>query len=80
MDETGGRYVEIGTTALRDPVTGGFLPAVPLYARVDEGTDPASLGAIENLGAMFLRQMKAYMEERGLAAAEAPEKAGRKTA
>lgn len=27
------KYIQIGQTALRDPVTGEFLPAVPLYIR-----------------------------------------------
>lgn len=32
-----GRYfVECGLTALRDPSTGGFLPAVPLYMEVSK--------------------------------------------
>ncbi len=29
-------YIQVGTTALRDPVTGGFLPAVPLYIRAED--------------------------------------------
>ena len=29
-------FVQIGQTALRDPVTGDFLPAVPLYVRADD--------------------------------------------
>lgn len=29
-------YIEIGMTALRDPATGDFLPAVPLYIRAED--------------------------------------------
>ena len=29
-------YIQIGSTALRDPVTGDFLPAVPLYIRAED--------------------------------------------
>lgn len=29
-------FIQIGSTALRDPVTGDFLPAVPLYIRAED--------------------------------------------
>lgn len=29
-------FVEVGSTAMRDPVTGDFLPAVPLYIRAED--------------------------------------------
>ena len=32
---SGRHFVQCGVTALRDPATGGFLPAVPLYIEVD---------------------------------------------
>lgn len=34
-DNSGRHFVQCGITALRDPATGGFLPAVPLYIEVD---------------------------------------------
>ena len=34
-------YIQIGVTALRDPVTGEMLPAVPLYIRRDEAKKAA---------------------------------------
>lgn len=34
-DNSGRHFVQCGVTALRDPATGGFLPAVPLYIEVD---------------------------------------------
>lgn len=29
-------FVQIGTTALRNPATGEFLPSVPLFVRTDD--------------------------------------------
>lgn len=29
-------YVQVGVTALRDPVTGDFMPSVPLYVRAED--------------------------------------------
>ncbi len=29
-------FIQIGTTAMRDPGTGDFLPSVPLYVKVDD--------------------------------------------
>ena len=30
------QFIQIGITAARDPITGEFLPAVPLYIRADD--------------------------------------------
>ena len=29
-------YIQVGSTAMRDPATGDFLPAVPLYVRAED--------------------------------------------
>ena len=29
-------YIQVGVTAMRDPITGGFLPSVPLYIRAED--------------------------------------------
>ena len=29
-------FIEVGVTAMRDPTTGNFLPAVPLYIRAED--------------------------------------------
>lgn len=29
------KYIQVGVTAMRDPATGEFLPAVPLYIKAD---------------------------------------------
>ena len=31
------KYIQVGFTALRDPATGDFLPAVPLYIKAESG-------------------------------------------
>jgi len=36
-DATGERFVQIGVTALRDPATGDFLPAEPMYIKLPLG-------------------------------------------
>ena len=36
-------FIQIGTTALRDPGTGEFLPSVPLYVKV---SDSAKVDAV----------------------------------
>lgn len=55
-------YVQVGYTALRDPKTGGYCPAVPMYVRTDE-CDPVALEQLtENLGQLFALRMKAYRD------------------
>lgn len=56
------RYIEVGYTALRDPATGGYLPAVPLYIKAEDGAEEAEQRLINDLGNLFARQMKAYMD------------------
>ena len=29
-------YIQVGVTAMRDPITGDFLPSVPLYVRAED--------------------------------------------
>lgn len=29
-------FIQVGVTASRDPVSGGFLPSVPLYAKAED--------------------------------------------
>ena len=55
-------YVQVGYTALRDPKTGGYCPAVPMYVRTDE-CDPDALEQLtEDLGQLFALRMKAYRD------------------
>ena len=30
------RYIQIGFTALRDPITGDYLPSVPMYIKAED--------------------------------------------
>lgn len=55
-------YIEVGLTALRDPATGGFLPAVPLYIKADKGTAAAQQSLIDDLGKLFAARMRQYLE------------------
>ena len=56
------KYIEVGVTALRDPATGNYLPAVPLYIKADESAKEAQQNLINDLGKLFAHQIKAYME------------------
>ena len=55
------KYIEVGVTALRDPATGNYLPAVPLYIKADESAKEAQQNLINDLGKLFAHQIKAYM-------------------
>lgn len=55
-------FIQIGYTALRDPATGEFLPAVPLYIKADDGAAEAEQKIIDDIGNLFALRMKAYMD------------------
>lgn len=55
-------YIQVGVTALRDPATGGYLPAVPLYIKADESAKLAEQSLIEDLGHLIAHQIKEYKE------------------
>ena len=55
-------YIQIGYTAMRDPATGGYIPATPLYIKADEGTVKAEQKIIEDIGNLFALRIKAYMD------------------
>lgn len=46
-------YIQIGYTALRDPATGDYLPAVPLYIKASDGAAEAEQKVIEDIGNLF---------------------------
>ena len=56
------KYIQIGVTALRDPATGDFLPAVPLYIKAEAGAEEAEEKLIEDVGRLLAHRMKAYIE------------------
>ena len=55
-------YIEIGATALRNPYTGGFLPAVPLYVKAEDLMLEAEERFIADIGNLFALRIKAYMD------------------
>lgn len=56
------KYIQIGVTAMRDPLTGGFLPSIPLYVRAEDvGTD-AEERFVQETGIALARMMKQYMD------------------
>lgn len=55
-------YIPVGVTALRDPATGDYLPAVQLYIKAEEDAEEAEQRLINDLGRLFAHQIKAYKE------------------
>ena len=56
------KFIQIGVTALRDPATGDFLPAVPIYIKAEDGAQEAEQSLIDDLGALFAERMRRYRE------------------
>lgn len=56
------KFIEVGCTALRDPKTGEFLPAVPIYIKAEAGAEEAEKSLIEDLGKLFAERMRRYRE------------------
>lgn len=59
-----GRYIQVGSTALRDPVTGDFLPSVPLYIQAPENvTEEQELEPLaEGIAHLLALRMKQYID------------------
>lgn len=56
------KFIQVGVTALRDPATGGFLPAVPLYIEATPEAEEAENAMISDIGKVFAEKMKQYMD------------------
>lgn len=56
------RFVEVGVTAMRDPKTNEFLPAVPLFVKVEDDAQEPEEDLVADLGKMFALRMKKYMD------------------
>ena len=56
------KYIQVGVTALRDPATGGFLPAVPLYIKAEDGAEEAEEKLISDICKLLALRMKKNME------------------
>lgn len=59
-------FIEIGFTALRDPATGDYLPAVPLYIRASKGAQESESAMIRDIGKVLAAKMKQYINAGGL--------------
>lgn len=64
-------YVQVGVTAMRDPLTGDFLPSVPLYARktdIEKASIPETLNLydIKRVLGMKFREYEEECRKRGL--------------
>lgn len=56
------QYIQVGVTAMRDPATGEFLPAVPLYIRADDSARAGEENLIEDVGKLLAQRMKQYVD------------------
>lgn len=56
------KFIQIGVTALRDPATGDFLTAVPLFIKAEDGAQEAEQSLIDDLGKLFAERMRRYRE------------------
>ena len=54
------KYIQVGVTALRDPATGEFLPAVPLYIKAEDGAEEAEEKLIEDSGKLMAERIRRY--------------------
>ena len=55
-------FIQIGQAALRDPVTGDFLPAVPLYterAQAEKIPEPD----LQDIGSILAEKMRTYRRD-----------------
>lgn len=59
-------FIQIGTTAARDPQTGEFLPSVPLFAEVSADTERAAAKTTTDAAALFAQKMKQYIDGGGI--------------
>ncbi len=56
------KYIQIGVTALREPGTGDFLPAVPLYIKAEDGAKQGEEKLISDIGNLLAIRMRKYLE------------------
>lgn len=55
-------FIQVGVTAARDPVTGDFLHAVPLYIEATDAAQKSADGLIEDIQSLFAARFAAYMD------------------
>ena len=66
-------FIQVGFTATRDPGTGDFLPAVPLFIEKTESAEQGQAALVQDLGKLFAHRMRQYIEGGGLAGDTAAE-------
>ena len=57
-----GRFIQIGEAALRDPVTGEFLPSFPLYMRANDKVIASRERVINDIAHLFADKIRQYDE------------------
>lgn len=68
------KFIQVGITALRDPATGDFLPAVPLYIEETPDAKESEAAMIRDISKVFAEKMKQYMESGKAAGADPHDK------
>lgn len=54
------RFIQVGVTATRDPATGDYLPAVPLYIKAEDGAEEAEGKLSQDIGKLLADRMRRY--------------------
>ncbi len=62
----GGRFIQIGIIAARDPITHEFLPAEPIFEEVTPELLAAEKAMDRAAGKLFAEKMKAYIDGGGI--------------
>ena len=70
-------FIQVGFTATRDPGTGDFLPAVPLFIEKTASAEQGQAALVQDLGKLFAHRMRQYIEGGGLIGDAAAEKSRR---
>lgn len=55
-------FIQVGQTALRDPLTGDFLPAVPMFVRKEDVTAAVQANDVD-IASAFAEKFGIYMKE-----------------
>ena len=56
------KFIQVGFTALRDPATGDFLPAVPLYIKAEDAGEGAEEDMIRDFAKLAAERIRRYRE------------------
>lgn len=56
-------FIQVGFTAMRDPATREYMPAVPLYIRNEDGAGEQEQKLIDDIGKLFAQRMRDIRNE-----------------